>query len=227
MDTQATNSLISYLPYITLALSVLSLVLIVVLFNKLADVSQRLSLLNSTQRADRVPAKPEAGFDYTRVLALEKTVQELGEKIKSLTAIPEHVKTPEPIKEPVAAAVEEPVVEKTAEAPPVVDKDLKYFSKFPDQDQGFTDSSLMSKQNGEQVYELILTPDQGVGTFYISESSDVQKYALSDINFYLPKACQFMNQPGKHTGIKTVLAGTLIKSGDIWLIEEKVQIEFV
>ena len=82
----------------------------------------------------------------------------------------------------------------------------------------------MDRQNGEQIYQIEIDGDRGV--FAISEDAHVQKYALSDFNFYLPKACDFANQPTKNSRIHTLRNGTLTKSPAGWMIENKALIEF-
>lgn len=217
MDKQITDILSNYLPIVALILAVLSLFLFSKLSGKINEALKSIAFINETRSSSPEP-QPKLKFDEQRVTVLEASLKQLTEQIHEIkqAAIPApDLQEPEPV----AAAAAEPA--------PQEDKDLVYFSKFPDLDNGFTDSYLKEKQNGEQIYELILTPDQGRGVFYVSEASDAQKYALSDVNYYLPKACNFINQPGKNVSIKTIEAGTLIRSGESWIIEEKAQIEFV
>lgn len=98
------------------------------------------------------------------------------------------------------------------------------YAKLPDNGNSFSQSILTDNQNGEQIYEIQVSGDKG--TFVVSNDTNAQKYALSDFNYYLPNACDMLNQPTKGARIVTVEKGILVKSGGNWVIQSKAKIEF-
>jgi len=98
------------------------------------------------------------------------------------------------------------------------------FAKLPDTGNGFSQSIISNNQNGEQIYEIEINGDKA--TFSISDDPNAQKYALSDFNYYLSNACDFLNQPVKNCRIYTIEKGSLIKSGSNWAVQNKAKIEF-
>lgn len=98
------------------------------------------------------------------------------------------------------------------------------FAKLPDNGNSFSQSILTDNQNGEQIYEIQVSGDKG--TFVVSNDANAQKYALSDFNYYLPNACDMLNQPTKGARIVTIEKGTIAKSGGNWVIQNKAKIEF-
>ena len=100
----------------------------------------------------------------------------------------------------------------------------QFFAKLPDLGNGFSAGILSANQNGEQIFELEVNNDKG--EFVVSGDSSAQKYALSDFNFYLLNACDFVNQPVRNCRINTIQKGIIIKSGSNWIIQNKAKIEF-
>lgn len=103
-------------------------------------------------------------------------------------------------------------------------KEELFYAKFPDRKGAFSTDELVPVQNGELVYEVKLKDGEGV--YEISQDIDAQKYALSDVNYYLSEGCDFINQPSKDSWIINKSAGKLIQSGGTWIIQEKAVIEF-
>lgn len=120
------------------------------------------------------------------------------------------------------------VVEKKVVAPNQVNNQTQVlqnlYAKLPDTGSGFSQSIISNTQNGEQIYDLEIRGDKG--TFSVSGDASAQKYALSDFNYYLSNACEFLNQPAKNCRIHTQEKGTIIRSGSNWLIQNKAKIEF-
>ena len=83
---------------------------------------------------------------------------------------------------------------------------------------------MLSSQNGEQIYEIQVNGEKA--TYKITNEANPQKYALTDYNYYLAKACDFQNQPVKNCKINTTLEGTLTLSSGNWIIQSKARIEF-
>ena len=103
-------------------------------------------------------------------------------------------------------------------------KEELFYAKFPDRKGAFSADELVAVQNGELVYEVKLKDGEGV--YEISQDIDAQKYALSDVSYYLSEGCDFINQPSKNSWIINKSAGKLIQSGGTWIIQEKAVIEF-
>lgn len=99
-----------------------------------------------------------------------------------------------------------------------------FYAKFPNSKGAFSAEELIPVQNGELVYEIKLK--DGAGVYEISQDIDAQKYALSDVNYYLSEGCDFINQPSKDSWIINKSEGKLIQSGGQWVIQEKAVIEF-
>lgn len=211
-----------FAPYLILGLFILLLLTLYFVFN----VNSRYDNLarKVREQASSISMNPTAyslvaSDNSANTKKIEEVLQKLADMSQRIAKL-EQVKAQERtvVEKEVAVLVEVARADKI---------DITYYAKFPDAENGFTDRWLIQQQNGEQVYELILTPSEGKGTFYISEQRDVQQYALSDINYYLAKGCEFLNQPGKSSAIRLVEAGTLTWSDEVWVIEEKIKIEFV
>jgi len=114
----------------------------------------------------------------------------------------------------------------TDRQPPVNVRNIvqQYYAKLPDLGNGFSAGILAANQNGEQIFELEIRDDRA--TYVVSSDNSAQKYALSDFNYYLSNACDFLNQPVKNCRIHTQEKGTVVKSGNNWLIQNKAKIEF-
>lgn len=100
----------------------------------------------------------------------------------------------------------------------------KKYAKLPDLQNGFSNEVLQDRQNGEQIYELDITGEKAV--FAISQDAAVQKYALSDFQYYLSNGCTLTNQPVKDSRIVMSEPGILSKSDNGWKIEKKAVITF-
>jgi hypothetical protein len=230
-----TGSSQSGLVYGALALGFLSLGVSVYLFNQLQISSSKLKKLKEAQqlmmndikssaRAAAVPKTTEikGGFDRHYV---ESIFHKLHERLELLEENAGRVEPSDVTNRgndaensnPNQPTLEEPKANVTAG--PV----LK-FAKKTESDGVFKKEYLSDKQDGEQIFELELLED--TGTFKISSSEDAQKYAMSDPEYYLPPACNFLNTPRKDAEIVTTKAGILSKSGDEWSIVDKADINF-
>lgn len=99
-----------------------------------------------------------------------------------------------------------------------------HYAKMPGSDGRFNEEEFLNQQNGEQIYELKLKENEGI--FKISDNTQAQIYALSDIGSYLESACDFPAPPDRNSRIVTITLGTVHKQGSQWLIIDKAKIEF-
>jgi len=99
-----------------------------------------------------------------------------------------------------------------------------YYAKIPDLSDGFSSDSLKTVQNGEQVYEITLKGNKG--KYEVSADQEAQRYALNDYSYILSPGCMLDNQPFSGCTIVTTKSGSLFKSTDGWIIENKAVIEF-
>ena len=95
---------------------------------------------------------------------------------------------------------------------------------MPDLNNGFSNDILRNEQNGEQVYEIIIT-DQ-TATYSVSGNTAAQGYALNDVSYILGRACTLGNQPFPNCRIDNKLNGTLTKTAEGWTIGNKALVEF-
>lgn len=98
------------------------------------------------------------------------------------------------------------------------------YAKMPDLNNGFSNDILRNEQNGEQVYEIIIT-DQ-TATYSVSGNTAAQGYALNDVSYILGRACTLGNQPFPNCRIDNKLNGTLTKTAEGWTIGNKALVEF-
>jgi len=100
----------------------------------------------------------------------------------------------------------------------------KKYAKLPDLQYGFSNEVLQDNQNGEQIYELDIMGEKA--RFGISQDAAVQKYALSDYQYYLSNGCTLTNQPVKDSRIVVSEPGILTRSDNGWKIDKKAVITF-
>jgi len=105
-----------------------------------------------------------------------------------------------------------------------VSRDNLVFAQLPDIENGFSPAIINSQQNGERAYEIDINGESA--SFGISNDVKVQKYVLSEYNYFLDAACEMRNQPFKNCRIHTQKRGTLLKVNDNWIIQTKAIIEF-
>lgn len=146
----------------------------------------------------------------------ESVLNELGERIKKMETAKEQ-QPAQPSNIPLTPA--KPEVEQKQAASPTI-----LFAKIPDLPSGFSDNVLKKEQNGEQAYEISIRENRAV--FRISENQAAQGYVLNDLNYILEKACIFGNQPFSGCRIVTIKEGSLTRSADGWMIENKAMVEF-
>jgi len=230
-----TGSSQSSLVYGALALGFLSLGFSVYLFNQLQVSSNKLKKLKEAQqlmmndikssaRAASVPKTTDikGGFDRHYV---ESIFHKLHERLELLEEDARRVK-PSDVTNQGNEAENGNLKQTTLKGSNgnVIAGPVLKFAKKTESDGVFKKEYLSDKQDGEQIFELELLED--TGTFKISLSEEAQKYALSDPEYYLPPACNFLNTPRKDTEIITTKAGILSKTGDEWSIVDKADINF-
>lgn len=130
--------------------------------------------------------------------------------------------TPESVTEiPLRAKVQDDEITATPSEP----AEHICYAKLTGVEGGFNEDEFLNHQNGEQIYVLTLKDNEG--TFTISDNSNAQKYALSDVTRYLKSGCEYISLPDRTSKIITKTHGTAHKSGNQWLIIDKAVIEFV
>ena len=210
----------SSLPIIALLLSIVSLIASCYAIFKLQIPASS----NESKNPDYHNLKDDIKELRSHVAQMQPIdVKFLDEKLMSLgnrlTNIETQRRTVELSVEKKSASVPQHVKEQTLQSSSQI-----LYAKLPDLGNGFGSSILSNNQNGEQIYEIQVSGDKGI--FVVSSDINAQKYALSDFNYYLPNACNMLNQPTKGARIDTVKEGTLTKSGGNWIIKDRAQIEF-
>ena len=222
-DEPANEGSSNLLPWLALLASLAALGLSVFTFMKMKNAAPQDSLVKQHElnylkediKALRAKPVSKPSNDGVALKPLQDKIAYLEDRLARLE------------NQPTAANVIEldvPKKKSQAAAPPIVNEPSTLYAKLPDLGNAFSAAILTDRQNGEQIYQIEIDGDRGV--FAVSEDAHVQKYALSDFNFYLPKACDFANQPTKNSRIHTVRNGTLTKSTAGWAIDTKALIEF-
>ncbi|MES2275970.1 MAG: hypothetical protein V4592_08105 [Bacteroidota bacterium] len=99
----------------------------------------------------------------------------------------------------------------------------RLYAKFPADEHRFSSEMLVAAQDGEQVYEIDILGD--TGTYRVSESAAVQRYALSEDKYLL--ACAYEEIPtNRNVRIVNEGTGRLSRSGGDWHIDQKVPVKF-
>ena len=207
------------LPLFALLIGIISLILSVYTFFMVKSITTSKNDSNSSTEISEIKTdikdlysklRQKVNSDY--IIPTEERVKTLENRLIQLENPPKQV---------------EPLVTRQYVNTPITDTTLGWqilFAKLPDLGNGFSQSILLSTQNGEQIFEIKISGDKA--SFSISEDVNAQKYALSDFNYYLSNACEFLNQPVKNCRITTYENGYLLKSSGNWLIQNKAKIEF-
>lgn len=153
-----------------------------------------------------------------RLVSIEKSLERMENELHQLSTRPAGNASNQ-------GSVQEAVPEAVVPAAPAPELTVLY-AKLPDigEGKGFSPTVLVTIQNGEQIYQLETSGLKG--TYFVSNDPKAQKYAMNNPADYLSKACDFINQPQKDCRIYTTESGTVIKSGNNWMIEGKAKIEF-
>jgi len=139
---------------------------------------------------------------------------------------------PEPVSVP--AAVPIPKAASPAPAPrpeprpmgSTATQDVVMFGRTADLGDGFSRFGLQSVPHRDTIFEIYRL-DQTQATYRISESSELQRLALSDPYSYLANTCTYLTPPRPGSRILTEHPGHLLLQGDKWVITEKAQISFL
>lgn len=102
---------------------------------------------------------------------------------------------------------------------------VKKYAKYADTGDGFSDVYLLDQPNNETIFEITVTaPDKA--TYIVSTDPNVQKYALSNTDYFLRKTCQYDSFPSGNSTIYTDVPGELRRDGNKWSILSVAKISF-
>lgn len=106
---------------------------------------------------------------------------------------------------------------------------INRYSEGPLETGEFTPSSLVSQKSNTTLYKLQFESIDAVdGKLFLEVDDDyLTSLALSNIETYLSTACFYKKLPTPDTSlIRVTSPGTIVKSGEKWLVKEKIKIEF-
>jgi hypothetical protein len=102
---------------------------------------------------------------------------------------------------------------------------IKKYAIYADAGDGFSESYLMDKPNNETIFEItLLSPDTAI--YVVSSDLNVQKYALSNTDYFLRRTCQYDSFPSGNSIIDTWQPGQLRKEGSKWVITSVAKVRF-
>jgi len=155
----------------------------------------------------------------TKLQALKAKNDELEEKL-TLIGLKEEKSLKElDIEEPVNMNTVEWQIDKLE----IIKQPERFYTKYADLIDGFSVAELVEEENNETIFEIRLqSPNKA--TFKVSENPAVQKYALTNADYFLQKTCMYDVVPfGK---ITTEKEGQLSLAGGKWEIIEPAKISF-
>ena len=106
-----------------------------------------------------------------------------------------------------------------------IEQPQKKYAKYADAGDGFSDLYLLDKPNNETIFEITVTSPE-IATYIVSTDANVQKYALSNTDYFLRKTCQYDTFPSVNSAIHTLEPGQLRKEGNKWSILTAAKISF-
>ena len=109
---------------------------------------------------------------------------------------------------PEQPTTEKPVGKITVQKPKPVIANIKY-ARYADMGDGFSNAELLDKADGETIFELTLMPNTNTGEFKVANHGAAQHYALSNVQYFLGKTCQYASFPSEDATIQTDTPGTL------------------
>jgi hypothetical protein len=100
------------------------------------------------------------------------------------------------------------------------------YAHYADGGNGFLEGSLQEQPDNETIFEITITSADSA-TFVVSGNSTVQRYAISNTDYFLSKACKYDSFPSyQPNGIFTDTPGRLRKENSKWIIEAPAEISF-
>ena len=222
-----------YQEYVLLAtLGLILILLVLVLFtnNSLSNLKSKVKRLSSsTNKSDFDASK----FVFSHIFKTEKEqletqIQELQKTIHSLTNDIEALK----VKNDKISIEKTPI--ETISTPPIIThssttnnytSETKY-AKDPSESNGFLNSYLKTQNDSEAVYIIHINGQNA--TFEINQqNSNAMQRAMIDTGSFFGKACDMQGIPDVGKRPKQISKGRLELKDNVWIIKEKVKIEFV
>jgi hypothetical protein len=108
---------------------------------------------------------------------------------------------------------------------PKEQKKLVKYARYADQGDGFSTSDLLNDADNETIFEISIT-SPNTANFKITDNLNAQKYALTNVAYFLSKACKYDSTPSIDSTIQTETDGELKLQGNKWLISNPVKIRF-
>lgn len=100
------------------------------------------------------------------------------------------------------------------------------YAHYADGGNGFLEGNLQEQPDNETIFEITIT-SADTATFVVSGNSTVQRYAISNTDYFLSKACKYDSFPSyQPNGISTDSPGMLRKENSKWIIVAHAEISF-
>jgi hypothetical protein len=125
----------------------------------------------------------------------------------------------------VAAHMQSGINSPPSPPPPPPPPPIRYATS-PDNPEGFSVSSLKPEKESRSIYKITFQNTDSA-TFEIVDDRGAISIALNNSGYILQPACEYENSPSDGENIRTLKAGKLIKSGNLWRIQEKALIKFI
>ena len=100
----------------------------------------------------------------------------------------------------------------------------KLYARMPDMKNAFSVDVLQNKAENDSVYELQISGDKG--KLVVSADEGIQRFAMTDYQYYLGNGCTMTNEPFKGAKIVLKEPGLLNKTNYGWDIIKKPVITF-
>lgn len=100
----------------------------------------------------------------------------------------------------------------------------KLYARMPDMKNAFSEDVLQKALGQDSVYELQISGDKG--KLLVSADEAIQRFAMSDYQYYLGNGCTMTNEPFKGAKIVMKEPGLLNKTNYGWDIVKKPVITF-
>lgn len=124
------------------------------------------------------------------------------------------------------SAVKEENVKPAAPALPAKPAPLIRFARYADQEDGFSTSTLLERNDSETIFEItILTPTSA--TYKVADNEKAQRYALTNVSYFLSNTCWYDSFPKLNDLIQTDESGALKLEGNKWQITHPAKISFI
>lgn len=234
--TPATENFITTtLPWLSSGIAALLFVLLLLSFSKTRKVADRkeyykqkfTSLDHELQIKNQTLSKLKSQHE-----ALQKKLADAELDIKALEDFKRSESKPKAEAKPateqqtsVPLMVEKPKIKPVIQQQPKPPAPLIKYANYADLGDGFSNTELLEKPDNETIFELTILPGN-TGQFKIISDPNAQKFALSNAQYFLGKACQYDSFATDKSSIITDRPGTIKLNGNKWVITQQAAISF-